>query len=147
MNRARASRNAGCPRFVQRQSGVPSPPIWRRILAVRIAFKFLFLFATIAASFAQSTPSRTKVVFVGTGVPVPHPARSGPATAINGDVRAELVDSGPGVMRRAASAAEKGITAAAPANLTVAFITHLHSDHTLGLPDLIFTGWATPRRS
>lgn len=77
---------------------------------------------------------------------MPDPARSGPATAIIVDDRAYLVDAGPGVMRRAASAAEKGITAAAPANLTVAFITHLHSDHTLGLPDLIFTGWATPRR-
>jgi ribonuclease Z len=31
------------------------------------------------------------------------------------------------------------------ANLRVAFLTHLHSDHTAGYPDLILTPWAVGR--
>jgi len=59
--------------------------------------------------------------------------------------RAYLVDFGPGVVRRAADAAEQGTTALDPAKITVAFATHLHSDHTAGLPDLILTPWVMGR--
>ena len=31
-------------------------------------------------------------------------------------------------------------------NLRVAFMTHLHSDHTVGYPDLILTPWVLGRR-
>jgi ribonuclease BN (tRNA processing enzyme) len=41
---------------------------------------------------------------------------------------------------------DKGITALEPTNLTVAFATHLHSDHTVGYPDLIFTPWVMGRK-
>jgi ribonuclease BN (tRNA processing enzyme) len=44
-------------------------------------------------------------------------------------------------VRRAAAAERKGITALAQGNLRIVFITHLHTDHTLGYPDLIFTPW------
>ncbi len=91
--------------------------------------------------------SRTKVL-LGTGTPVPDPDRSGPATAIVVDGSAYLVDFGPGVVRRAKAAVlDKGITALEPANLKVAFVTHLHSDHTAGYPDLILTGWTAGRRT
>lgn len=101
----------------------------------------LLLLLASGLTLAQPPP-RTKVVFLGTGVPRPFPERSGPATAIIVDDRAYLVDVGPGIMRRAAAAAEKGVPAVEPVKLTIAFITHLHSDHTIGLPDLVFTGWA-----
>jgi hypothetical protein len=52
--------------------------------------------------------TQTKVVLLGTGTPRPYPDRSGPATGIVVDERAYLVDFGPGVVRRAAAAAEKG---------------------------------------
>src|SRR5690242_11473248 len=78
---------------------------------------------------AHST--RTKVVLLGTGTPVPDPDRSGPATAIVVDDSAYLVDFGPGVVRRAKAAVfDRNMTALEPANLKVAFVTHLHSDHT-----------------
>ena len=48
-------------------------------------------------------------------------------------------------MRRAAAAQRKGITALVPQNIHVVFITHLHSDHTLGYPDLIFSPWVLGR--
>ncbi len=91
--------------------------------------------------------TRTRVVLLGTGTPVPDPDRSGPATAIVVDDDAYLVDFGPGVVRRAKEAVlERHITALEPANLKVAFATHLHSDHTAGYPDLILTGWTAGRR-
>jgi ribonuclease BN (tRNA processing enzyme) len=105
---------------------------------------------------AQQPPSqlskehiaRTKVVLLGTGTPVPDPDRSGPATAIVVDNSVYLVDFGPGVVRRAKAAVlDRHITPLEPANLKVAFVTHLHSDHTAGYPDLILTGWTAGRRT
>jgi ribonuclease BN (tRNA processing enzyme) len=93
-------------------------------------------------------PTRTKVVLLGTGTPVPDPDRSGPATAIVVDDNVYLVDLGPGVVRRAKGAVlDRHITALEPANLKVAFVTHLHSDHTAGYPDLILTGWTAGRHT
>lgn len=90
--------------------------------------------------------TRTRVVLLGTGTPVPDPDRSGPATAIVVGDSAYLVDFGPGVMRRAQAAViDRGVTALDPGNLKVAFVTHLHSDHTGGYSDLIFTGWTSGR--
>jgi ribonuclease BN (tRNA processing enzyme) len=87
----------------------------------------------------------TKVVLLGTGTPRPYPDRSGPATAIVVGERAYLVDFGPGVVRRAAAAAEKGTPELDSTNMKVAFLTHLHSDHTAGYPDLILTPWVMGR--
>jgi ribonuclease BN (tRNA processing enzyme) len=50
-----------------------------------------------------------------------------------------LVDFGPGVVRRASAAAARGIKGLEPKLLRTAFVTHLHSDHTAGYPDLILT--------
>ncbi len=89
---------------------------------------------------------RTRVVLLGTGTPNAEPDRSGPALAVVIDTTAWLVDSGPGVVRRANAAAERGIDALRPNRLERLFLTHLHSDHTLGLPDLIFTSWVLERQ-
>ena len=51
--------------------------------------------------------------------------------------RAYLVDFGPGVVRQASAAYFNGVDALRPDLLTVAFCTHLHTDHTAGYPDLI----------
>lgn len=91
--------------------------------------------------------SKTQVVLLGTGNPFPDPDRSGPATAIVVNGSAYLVDFGAGVVRRAKAAMfDKGITALEPTNLTIAFATHLHSDHTVGYPDLILTPWVMGRK-
>ena len=99
--------------------------------------------AAAARLTAQGTASResTVVVLLGTGVPRPEPEASGPATAIVVGDRVFLVDAGPGVERRLAAAhlPIDGVTAL--------FITHLHSDHTLGYPDLIFTSWVMGRKT
>jgi ribonuclease BN (tRNA processing enzyme) len=99
-----------------------------------------------AAQRTDSTGARTQVVLLGTGTPRPEPERSGPATAIVVAGTPYLVDVGPGVVRRAEAAFEKGVKGLAPAGLRTAFITHLHSDHTVGYPDLIFTTWVQGRK-
>jgi ribonuclease BN (tRNA processing enzyme) len=97
---------------------------------------------------AAGLASATRVVMLGTGSPRPDPDRSGPSTAIVVNGTPYLVDFGPGVIRRAAAAYRNGVTAFGPrvANLTTAFLTHLHSDHTMGYPDLIFTPWLMGRK-
>lgn len=99
------------------------------------------------AAFAQGqTTSRTQLVMLGTGNPNADPDRSGPALAIVTSGKAYLVDCGPGVVRRAAAAEKQhDIPALKATNLGIVFITHLHSDHTLGYPDLIFTPWVLGR--
>ncbi len=93
----------------------------------------------------MSQQPRTRVVMLGTGTPHPDPERMGPSLAIVVDDSPYLVDFGPGVVRRCAAAARAGIRALEVANLKTAFLTHLHSDHTVGYPDLIFTPWVMRR--
>lgn len=89
----------------------------------------------------------TQVVLLGTGTPAPDPERSGPATAVVVDDIPYLIDFGPGVVRRAAAAAAKGVKALRTGNLQIAFATHLHADHTMGYADLIVTPWITGRNA
>src|SRR5712691_5991473 len=96
----------------------------------------------------KSSRSATQVVMLGTGTPRPDPNRSGPATAIVVNGTPYLVDFGAGVVRRAAAAYGKGVKAfgAGGVNIRTAFLTHMHSDHTVGYPDLIFTPWVMGRK-
>jgi len=88
----------------------------------------------------------TAVVLLGTGTPNAEPDRQGSALAIVVDDAPYLVDFGPGVVRRAREAQQtKGIDGLALPNLKRAFLTHLHSDHTAGYPDLILTPWVLGR--
>lgn len=104
-------------------------------------------------SAVQSQSSRTQIVMLGTGTPIPDPERSGPAVAIVVDSVAYLFDAGAGVVRRAAAAGRKGVKAFATRGVNAqptpgfdrVFLTHLHSDHTLGLADVIFTPWIQGR--
>jgi len=89
----------------------------------------------------------TRVVMLGTGTPRPDPNRSGPATVIVVKDTPYLIDFGTGVVRRATAAFERGVTALGfgGMNIKTAFLTHMHSDHTIGYPDLIFTPWVMGR--
>ena len=87
-----------------------------------------------------------KVIILGSGTPIPDPSSSGPCVAVVVNGQAYLFDAGPGVVRQAEAAAEKfGISALDATHLTRLFVTHLHSDHTLGYPDLILTPWVVGR--
>jgi ribonuclease BN (tRNA processing enzyme) len=111
------------------------------------ARKALIAAAAVAGLAGAAEPSRTQLVLLGTGTPPADPDRSGAASAIVVNGAAYLVDFGAGVVRRAKSAAaDRGVAALEPTNLRVAFVTHLHTDHTVGYPDLIFTPWVLGRR-
>jgi ribonuclease BN (tRNA processing enzyme) len=91
-------------------------------------------------------PSDTQLVLLGTGTPNADPDRFGPALAIVVNQQAYLVDAGAGVVRRAAAAANTGISALAADKLNMLFISHLHSDHTIGYPDFILTPGVLERK-
>jgi ribonuclease BN (tRNA processing enzyme) len=111
-----------------------------------LALIIMGLTPSVAIAIEVSAPTQTKIVLLGTGNPQPDPDRSGPSTAVVVGDSAYLVDFGPGVVRRAAAAnLDKGIAALEPSNLRVVFLTHLHSDHTAGYPDLILTPWVMGR--
>lgn len=95
----------------------------------------------------QVGADRSIVVMLGTGTPRPDPSRFGPATAIVVNETPYLVDFGAGVTRRATAAFDKGVTAIGYGGLNIktAFLTHMHSDHTIGYPDLVFTPWVMGR--
>ena len=97
------------------------------------------------ASLARTQEPRTRIVMLCTGTPSPDPDRSGAATAIVVNGTPYLIDFGPGVIRRVAAAQQKGITGLTVTNLRVVFLTHMHSDHTAGYPDLILTPWSVGR--
>lgn len=108
-------------------------------LAAALGLSAFLLCQDAVVGAAQRAPAASGenavVVMLGTGTPRPQPDTWGPATAVVVGSRVFLVDAGVGVERRLAAAGlpTDGVTAA--------FITHLHSDHVLGLADLIFTSW------
>ncbi|HUQ19129.1 MAG TPA: MBL fold metallo-hydrolase, partial [Gemmatimonadaceae bacterium] len=122
-----------------------------RTSLVLYAFGF---FAAMPVVTASQTP-RTQIVMLGTGTPIPDPERAGQAVVIVVDSVAYLFDAGAGVGRRAAAAGQHGVKAFAsrtpngqPApRFDRVFLTHLHSDHTLGLADAIFTPWIQGRET
>lgn len=104
-------------------------------------------------SFSQrdfSDSSITKVILLGTGTPNPDPDHTGSSLAILVNNTPYIVDFGAGITRRAAAASSrwggqfKGMNVA---NIKHAFLTHLHSDHTTGYPDLILTPWVMGRNA
>lgn len=108
----------------------------------------LILIGCCSAAWGQTVPPparHVQVVMLGTGTPRPSPQRFGPSTAIVVADQAYLFDAGVGVTRRLESAREKGIEALSPTRVRHVFLTHLHSDHTLGLPDIILTPWVMGR--
>lgn len=84
-----------------------------------------------------------KLTLLGTGTPIPDPARRGPSQVIEVGDELVLVDAGAGVLHRLLEAGY-GVTGGVgrPAkSLRRIAITHLHSDHITGLADLLWCGW------
>lgn len=76
-----------------------------------------------------------RVTLLGTGVPIPRPERFGPATLIEAGDQVILIDAGRGATIRLF---ELGVPIG---RIDALLLTHFHSDHTIGIPDLWLTGW------
>jgi ribonuclease BN (tRNA processing enzyme) len=115
-------------------------------LLFTIFFSFTLINVNAQRDFSHS--DITKVILLGTGNPNPSPSQSGCSVAIVVNDTPYIVDFGPGLIRQAAAMSQqyggkiKGLDVK---NIKHAFLTHLHSDHTTGYPDLILTPWVMGR--
>ena len=77
----------------------------------------------------------TEVVLTGTGVPHPRPGRAGAGVLVRHGGLVLQFDAGRSTVLRLMEAG------ASPHTLTALFVTHVHSDHLVGLPDVAMTRW------
>ena len=92
----------------------------------------------------------TKLIVLGSGTPNPDPTRKGSAYAVIVNNQTYLIDFGPGVIRNAAALSPEwggDIKEMSVKNLEYAFLTHIHSDHSAGLTDLLLTPWVMGRNT
>ncbi|WP_083519306.1 MBL fold metallo-hydrolase [Bradyrhizobium jicamae] len=81
---------------------------------------------------------------LGTGTPIPDPDRFGPSTLVEAGNQKLLFDAGRGATIRLRQInMTKGTIMS---KVDALFLTHYHSDHTLGIPDLWLTGWLNNSR-
>jgi len=120
----------------------------RKLQVVFLIIVTMFSFKTSFSQKDISNSSNTQVILLGTGNPNPDPEHSGCSVAIVVNDVPYIIDFGPGVVRQAAALSPRyggTIEALNVKNIKRAFLTHLHSDHTVGYPDLIFTPWVMGR--
>jgi ribonuclease Z len=81
------------------------------------------------------TGSDFRVTLLGTGVPIPSPDRFGPCTLVEAGDQKFLIDAGRGATIRL-NQLKLPI-----GRIDVQLLTHFHSDHISGVPDVWLTGW------
>ena len=81
-----------------------------------------------------------KVTLLGTGAPAPVMNRFGPSILVEAGDQKLIFDVGRGALQRLTQ------IKVSPKDITGVFFTHLHSDHTVGFPDLWLTGWVNGGR-
>jgi len=84
---------------------------------------------------SQAADDVFRVTLLGTGAPPPLWDRCGPSTLVEVGAEKFIFDAGRGAMQRLH---QLGIPFSA---ITGIFLTHHHSDHVVGFPDLWLTGW------
>jgi ribonuclease Z len=93
------------------------------------------LLLAFASSGRAQQPSAMQLILLGTGYPYPSAERAGPSCAILVGERVFIVDAGRGTVMRLAA------TGISWKSIDTVFVTHLHSDHIDGLPDLFHCAW------
>jgi ribonuclease Z len=107
-----------------------------------LAIALLVASASIAhAQEPVATPDSIRVTLLGTGTPRPLMDRFGPSILVEAGHEKLIFDVGRGAMQRLF---QLGVSYA---DITGVLLTHLHSDHTVGLPDLWLTGWIVSSRA
>jgi len=88
---------------------------------------------------AVDTNPELRITITGTGCPIPDALRAGPGVLVQFGDLAMQFDVGRSTVQRLAGA---GLW---PGELSAVFLTHHHSDHMVGLPDLVLTRWVMDR--
>lgn len=96
------------------------------------------LVATLTFSASLAWAGELRVTLLGTGTPTPRADRFSQSTLVEAGPQKLVFDLGRGVTIRLRQA---GIRLS---SIDAHFLTHFHSDHTVGLPDLWLTGWLPP---
>jgi ribonuclease Z len=112
----------------------------RLILSSIISFFVSVSFGQINTDSLSVKGSIIKVILLGTGTPLPIMERFGPSILVQAGGQSLLFDAGRGCLQRLRQ------VSVAYKNINALFITHLHSDHIVGLPDLWLTGWLVSER-
>jgi ribonuclease Z len=102
---------------------------------IRVAWCLALVGTLAAVSYAQDL----KITLLGTGNPRPVMSRFGPSILVEAGNEKLLFDCGRGATQRLYQ-----LNSSFP-EITALFLTHLHSDHTVGIPDLWLTGWVMGR--
>ncbi|WP_209021325.1 MBL fold metallo-hydrolase [Paracoccus ravus] len=90
---------------------------------------------SVGAGHAQEAEPAIRVTLLGTASPAPRPDRSGSSTLVEAGGLRLVFDAGRGVPVRLS---QKNIPVGA---IDALFVTHFHSDHVSGIPDLWMTGY------
>src|ERR1700722_19680604 len=101
--------------------------------------KFILVPLLVAAFVSTTLAQDFKVTLLGTGNPRPVMSRFGPSILVEAGNEKLLFDCGRGATQRLYQ-----LNSSFP-EITALFLTHLHSDHTVGIPDLWLTGWVMGR--
>ena len=91
--------------------------------------------------------SATQVIMLGSGTPNAEADRASSGLAVAVDGRPYLVDCGHGIVQRVVQANAAGLISWDTTDLDRLFVTHLHADHTAGIPDLLYTPWIHGRET
>lgn len=100
----------------------------------KIPGAIIFLFLIVMVTSLNAQPS-IKVTLLGTGAPVPSIERFGPSILVEAGGQKLLFDCGRGASQRIWQ------LKIPLGQINALFLTHLHSDHVVGIPDLWLTGW------
>ncbi|WP_280955389.1 MBL fold metallo-hydrolase [Beijerinckia sp. GAS462] len=114
------------------------PMTLRLSVFIRCTAFAMVVFAGTGAMAADPPQNTMRVTLLGTGTPVPSPERFGNSTLVEAGGQKLVFDFGRGVTIRLAQLRIPFGT------INAHFLTHFHSDHLNGLPDLWLTGWLRP---
>ncbi len=114
-------------------------------MRITVSVGFAIALSTVLLGNAQQPPSRAgqdlRVILLGTqGGPTFNAQRLGIGTLVIAGRERLLFDAGRSITTGLARAAVN------PADVTRVFITHLHSDHVISLPELMISPWASQGR-
>jgi ribonuclease Z len=112
-----------------------------QICALAAALAFVARGPIIGAQNAPPLPRNFRVTLLGTGSPTLSDTRFGPSTLVEAGDQRLVFDAGRGAAQRLQ---QLGVPFD---RIDAIFLTHLHSDHVVGLPDLWLTGWILGRRT